>query len=330
MRYALTGLALIAAAFWGQMALSRAAPQLDEQVKAARVELGRRLFYDADLSVNGTMSCATCHEQHHGFTDGNRTHPGALDDPGRRNVSTLANVGDFPRLTWADPRLTSLEAQVAVPVFGEHPVEMAMKDHESEIARRLGRDPCYVTQFRQAFPGGDGAIDYPKVAGALAAFERALVSRGSDWDKAVSSAQARQGEGIFRRICAGCHSGPNFTDARYHRIGEVPPPDAADAGLAEVTARDLGRARDRGRFRTPSLRNVAVSAPYLHDGSAPTLEAAIAAHARIAPLSPDRRQAMTAFLAALTDRAFLTDPAFSLPQTACGQALYGQSASRSN
>lgn len=116
MRFALShvasGLFLIATAFSGLMAMSRPAPLPDERVAAARVELGRRLFYDADLSVNGTMSCATCHEQRHGFAEGNRTHPGALDDPGRRNVSTLANLGDFPRLTWADPRLTSLEAQV--------------------------------------------------------------------------------------------------------------------------------------------------------------------------------------------------------------------------
>jgi cytochrome c peroxidase len=317
MRHALSGLLLIATAFSGLMAVSRAATQPSEPARSARIELGRRLFYDADLSINGTMSCATCHEQHHGFADGNRTHPGALDDPGRRNVPTLANVGDFPRLTWADPRLTSLETQVAVPVFGDHPVEMAMKGHEAEIARRLNRDPCYRTQFAAAFPESDGAIDYPRVASALAAFERALVSRGSDWDKSALVGQARQGERIFRRDCASCHSGVNFTDSRYHRIGAAPPADAADPGLAEVT----GRASDRGRFRTPSLRNVTVSAPYLHDGSAPTLDAAIAAHTRIAPLKPEQRSAVTAFLASLTDRTFLTNPAFALPQTACGKAL---------
>ncbi|MBO9724891.1 MAG: c-type cytochrome [Novosphingobium sp.] len=317
MRHALTGLLLVATAFSGVMAVSRAATPLSERMKAARIELGRRLFYDADLSINGTMSCATCHEQHHGFADGNRTHPGALDDPGRRNVPTLANVGDFPRLTWADPRLTSLEAQVAVPVFGDHPVEMAMTGHEAEIARRLSRDPCYRIQFADAFPGSDGAIDYPRVAGALAAFERALVSRGSDWDKSALDEQAREGARIFQRSCAGCHSGVNFTDSRYHRIGGVPPPDAADPGLAEIT----GRARDRGRFRTPSLRNVTVSAPYLHDGSAPTLHAAMAAHTRIVPLPDRERGAVVAFLASLTDHEFLTNPAFQLPQTACGKAL---------
>ena len=312
-----TGLLLVATAFSGLMAVSRAATQPTEHAKEARIELGRRLFYDADLSINGTTSCATCHEQHHGFADGNRTHPGALDDPGRRNVPTLANVGDFPRLTWADPRLTSLEAQVAVPMFGQHPVEMAMKGHEAEIARRLGRDPCYRTQFAQAFPESDGTIDYPKVAIALAAFERALVSRGSDWDKSALGDQAREGARIFERNCAACHSGMNFTDSHYHRIGAVPPPDTADPGLAEVT----GRPRDRGRFRTPSLRNVSVSAPYLHDGSALSLDAAIAAHTQITPLSEADRSAITAFLAGLTDQAFLTNPAFSLPQDACGKPL---------
>jgi len=316
-RYALIGLLLIVTGFSGPMALSRAAQQLSQDTKAARIELGRRLFYDADLSINGTMSCATCHEQHHGFADGNRSHPGALDDPGRRNVPTLANVGDFPRLTWADPRLTSLEEQVAVPMFGDHPVEMAMKGHEVEIARRLGRDRCYRAQFLQAFPESDGAIDYPKVASALATFERALVSRGSDWDKSILNHQAREGAEIFKRSCASCHSGVNFTDSRYHRIGALPALEAADTGLAEVT----GRPGDRGRFRTPSLRNVTVSAPYLHDGSAVSLDAAIAAHTRNAPISKAGRRKVIAYLASLTDHAFLTNPAYSLPTVACGKAL---------
>ncbi|KPH67070.1 cytochrome c peroxidase [Novosphingobium sp. ST904] len=334
MRYALLGLSLLAATLSGLSARSRPgwdwgagvpAPRVpaDNPMSAAKVELGRRLFYDADLSVNGTMSCATCHEQHHAFADGNRTHPGALDDPGRRNVPALVNLAWLSPLTWADPRQTTLEAQVSVPVLGDHPVEMGMKGREADIAERLGRDPCYRTMFRKAFPGEAGGIGYGKVTKALAAFERTLVSRDSAWDKFsrgeadAISAEARQGATFFARDCASCHAGADFTDARFHRItapGEIP---GDDAGLAEVT----GVAADRGGFRTPGLRNVGVTAPYLHDGSIPTLAGALRAHAGFEAMPQDEAKPLLAFLDALTDPAFLADRRHALPRTACGKAL---------
>lgn len=145
----------------------------------AKVELGRRLFYDADLSANGTMSCATCHEQKHAFADGNRTHPGVTDESGRRNVPGLANVAWFTPLNFADPAATTLETQAATPVFGTHPVEMGMAGREAEIGKRLGRDSCYQMMFARAFPENSGRIDFPNVARALASFERTLISYGS-------------------------------------------------------------------------------------------------------------------------------------------------------
>ncbi|SFG39656.1 cytochrome c peroxidase [Novosphingobium sp. CF614] len=295
----------------------------DNPMMRDKVELGRRLFYDADLSVNGTMSCATCHEQKHGFADGNRAHPGALDDPGRRNVPGLANVAWFPRLTWADPRQTSLEAQIAVPVFGEHPIEMGMKDHEAEIARRLERDPCYVEMFRRAFPGDRGMIDYLHVAKAIAAFERTLVSRDSPYDRFVRgnvdamTPLARQGLQIFQRDCASCHAGPDLTDAAYHRIAPENVPPSTDAGLAEVS----GDRSDTGKFRTPSLRNLGVTAPYLHDGSATTISDAIQAHAAFAAIRTSDVDTLGAFMETLTDQSFLAEPGLALPNQACGRPL---------
>jgi cytochrome c peroxidase len=128
----------------------------------ARFELGRRLFYDADLSRDGTVACATCHVQRHAFADSVCTHPGVDDTPGRRNVPGLANVAHFSPLTWADPRQTTLEAQLLVPVFGTHPVEMGMAigGGEAEIARRLARDPCYRQMFAAAFPGEAQPLDF--------------------------------------------------------------------------------------------------------------------------------------------------------------------------
>ncbi len=333
MRYALVGvgLALIATAFSGVLAIEQqdggrwnwgfgvAVPPVpaDNPMSADKVALGRRLFYDADLSINGTMSCATCHEQRHAFADGNRTHPGALDDPGRRNVPALQNLAWLTPLTWADPRQTTLEQQAAVPILGDHPVEMAMQGHEAEIGRRLGRDPCYRAMFRKAFPGGGGRIDYANTVKALAAFERALISRGSDWDRFTSghadvlSEDVRQGLAVFQRDCASCHSGHDLTDMRFHRIGPI----GNDHGLAEVTALP----EDVGRFRTPSLRNVAVTGPYLHDGSAATLSEAIARHEGLRKESDI--PPLLAFLNSLTDRDFLTDARLSLPMTACGKPL---------
>lgn len=279
---------------------------------AARVALGRRLFYDADLSADGTMACAACHEQKRAFADGNRTRPGVHGDPGRRNVQGLANVGWYGPLTWADPRLTTLESQVAVPVLGDRPVEMGMKGREAEIASRLGRDPCYVRMFRTAFPGEEGTIDMERVARAIAAFERTFISFGSPYDRGLLSDEARRGQVLFGRACASCHAGVHFTDGRYHRLEE---PTAADRGLGEVT----GRPQDDGQFRTPGLRNVALTAPYFHDGRSPGLAEAIDRHALAVPRND--RDAIVAFLDGLTDRDFVTDRRFAMPDRACGRRL---------
>lgn len=294
---------------------------------AAKVELGRRLFYEADLSIDGTMSCASCHSQKRGFADGNATRFGVNGDPGRRNVPGLANIGYAARLTWADPRLESLEAHVAVPVLGEHPVEMGMAGKEAEIGRRLGRDSCYVQMFAKAFPEDGGRIDLGTVAKALGAFQRTMIAFDTPFDRYRAGRtdaippEARRGAALFagRAGCASCHAGPNFSDDRYHALG--PATAAADRGLGEVT----GIPADDGRFRTPGLRNVALTAPYLHDGTVPTLEAVLDRHGAVLPagagLDERDRGDLVAFLGALTDRRFVTDPRFALPAKACGRRL---------
>lgn len=289
----------------------------DNPMSPAKVELGRRLFYDADLSIDGTMACSTCHEQHRGFADGNRTHAGVHGEPARRNVPGLANVAWLPSFTWGDPRIRSLETQVLVPVLGGEPVEMGMKGQEREIAARLSRGDCYRIMFQTAFPETRGRIDMPAVAKALAAFERTLISYDALYDRARNGGAPlapliRQGETVFRRDCSTCHAGPNFTDGQFHKVGAWKP---ADRGLGEVT----GHQSDDGRFRTPGLRNVAVTGPYLHDGSASTIEDAIKYHAALR--GQGELPALLAFLATLTDEGFLKDPRFSLPATACGKVL---------
>lgn len=283
-------------------------------MSAAKVELGRRLFYDADLSADGTMSCATCHEQHRAFADGNASHPGVTGERGRRNVPGLANVAWFTRLTFADPGLTSLEKQVGVPVLGTHPVEMGMAGREAEIAARLSRDPCYRTMFAKAFPESGGRIDFGGTAKAIASFERTLISFGSTYDRGAMSVQAKAGQAVFARSCAGCHAEPNFTDQDYHRIDLADPP-ATDPGLSEKT----GEPADLGKFRTPSLRNASLGAPYWHDGSERTLAGAIARH-RLS-LTADETTGLVSFLEALTDSEFVNRKSLALPATACGRKL---------
>jgi len=282
----------------------------DNPMSAAKVALGRRLFYEADLSVDGTMSCATCHGQRDSFADGATTHPGVHGGSGLRNVPSLLNVAWARPLTWGNPQLATLEDQVPVPVLGDDPVEMGMKGQEAELVRRLSASDCYRKLFKAAFPKGRGRIDLGQVSRALAAFQRTMVSFETPWDKAQTGGPAlpdaaARGEALFRGKagCAGCHDGPQFSDNRFHPFAS----HAGDIGAARIT----GRAEDQGRFRTPGLRNVALTAPYLHDGSAKTLGEAIARHG--ITLAPDEQGAILSFLDQLTDRAIIADKRFSAP-----------------
>lgn len=277
---------------------AESAPLSDDE---ARIQLGRRLFYDADLSGDGSMACASCHEQRHAFADGMPTHAGITDDAGVRNVPSLGNVGGLKTLTWLDQHITSLEQQVSTPVFGHGPVEMGMPDWTT-LLQRVSADACYQKLFARAFKNENGRIDAHTVPEALAAFERTLISQNSLWDQAQKKQarlpdDAQRGVALFfgQAHCASCHSGSLFTDQSFHSINATHP----------------------ARVRTPSLRNVGVTAPYLHDGSAPTLSAALQAHTYSPALSPMDEQALEAFLQTLTDPSFLHNPALALPPEGC-------------
>lgn len=313
----------------------------DNPMSTAKVELGRRLFYDADLSLDGTTSCGTCHEQRRAFTEGNATHPGVGGVPGRRNVMGLANAAYFDPLTWADTTQHQLETQLMVPVFGTKPVETGMAGKEDELIRRLGQDNCYHRMFAAAFPETKGRMDMLAVGRAIAAFERTLVSFDSPYDQfrrgdAIAiSAAARRGAKLFADLgCAGCHAGSNFTDGKFHNIGLYNEDGAgaypaADPGLRDIT----GLATDEGSMRTPTLRNVVLTGPYMHDGSVKDLGDAIHRHfstqspLRDSRLAHTRRPSdadipdLTAFLQSLSDQEFIINPDFALPKTACGKPL---------
>jgi cytochrome c peroxidase len=187
-----------------------------------------------------------------------------------------------------------------------------MGGHEAEIGRRLSANPCYRLLFARAFPESGGRIDLDTVARALASFQRTIVGFDSAWDRAQAGKRpldpdAARGERRFGASCGSCHSGANFTDYRLHYF----PSSRRDRGAIRATG-DTG---DDGRFRTPSLRNVLLTAPYLHDGSAPTLGDAISRHGIL--MSAGDSAAIERFLAALTDRKVTLDRRFGPPPESC-------------
>lgn len=298
----------------------------DNPMTEVKVELGRRLFYDTRLSVDRSLSCASCHEQARGFANGGDTAtiPGVGGVPGKRNPMGLSNVGYRQFLTWANPRMDGLELQVLTPIFGDHPVEMGMAGQEDELVRRLATDACYTRLFAAAFADDGGQITLAAAAKAIAAFERTLISYNSPYDRYVRgdktalSPQALRGHKVFFDTgCAMCHRAPHFIDEQFHDIGL--PKVTADRGMIDVT----GRRDDANLFITTTLRNIAEGGPYMHDGSVATLEDTIVAHrkgtnrAMSITYSPVQTAELVAFMRALSDEQFLTDPKLGPPGQTC-------------
>jgi cytochrome c peroxidase len=243
----------------------------------AAIALGRALFFDARLSSDGTISCASCHRPDRAFTSDAAISPGVEGRLGTRNAPTILNAAYAPVLFW-DGRATTLEEQIRYPIV--HPKEMNMT--MAAVVKLVTGDATYSDMFRQAF--GEQPPTFALVSQALASFERTIISGDTPFDRfyfaadtAALSEAARRGWELFRgRLgCVRCHSvdatNPWFTDWSYHNIG---------VGLDAITP-DLGRyavtrqAVDKGRFRTPSLRHVSLTSPYMHDGSLKTLRAVL-------------------------------------------------------
>jgi cytochrome c peroxidase len=269
----------------------------DNPITVAKVELGRHLFYDKRLSENGTQACASCHLQEKAFTDGRVHAVGSTGESHRRNSMTLANVGYASVLTWANPLQTQLERQALLPLFGERPVELGFVGKEDVLVERLSASATYAKLFAAAFPADGGKATVRSIVAALASFERTIVSGSSAYDRAVYggdpsalSDSARRGKTLFfseRLECFHCHGGFSFMDATSH-VGKAFDEVAfhntglynvdgkgayptEDRGVIEIS----GKPDDMGRFKAPTLRNIAVTAPYMHDGSIATLEEVI-------------------------------------------------------
>ncbi len=331
----------------------------DNPLTEAKIALGRRVFYDKRLSRNQTQSCGSCHEQARAFTDGLALAEGSTGQFHFRSSMSLTNVAFAGTLTWASPVVRVLEDQALLPLFGEDPVELGFSGAEDELVQRFRDDDEYPDLFADAFPDRD-QITLKSIVDAIATFERALISFDSAYDRAIyggdqtaMSESARRGLALFqgeRLECFHCHGGYLFTDTTTHEntvfdevffhnnglynLDEDGAYPAADTGLFKVT----GHPEDMGRFKAPSLRNIAVTAPYMHDGSLATLDDVLDHYARGGTLTEDgpnagdgkdnpiksgfvsgfvltdqERADLHAFFDALTDETFLTRADLSDP-----------------
>lgn len=275
----------------------------------AKFALGRRLFYDRRLSANETQACGDCHEQRHAFSDGRPTAIGSTGQHHTRNAMTLTNAAYNASYTWDSTGVRSLEQQALVPMFNTHPIELGVAGHEREILARFEDE----AMFRTAFPGERHPVSIRNIAKALAAFERALISGHSAYDRlvyggdsnALSPAEWRGMRLFFtaRAGCSECHQGFNFSgESRY-------------AGHSKTKPVLVRNGVTDGAFRVPTLRNIELTAPYMHDGSIDTLEDVIDRYAVARKLSLDaaERSDLAAFLRSLTDREFVNNLRFSAP-----------------
>jgi len=332
----------------------------DNPMTSAKVELGRQLFYDTRLSGTGTYACATCHRQELAFTDGLPRAVGATAEPHPRSAPSLANVAYNASLTWADPEVTTLEEQAHSPMLNEHPVELGLAGREQQVLSRLHDDPRYVEMFDAAFPGDTEAFTLDNVAKAIAAFERTLISGDSPYNRLVwggemdaLSDSARRGMRLFfsdRLQCSECHAGFTLSGPAAFEGDRGVRPAFHNTGLYDVDGlgsypddnRGLvdhsGLPEDMGKFRAPTLYNVAVTAPYMHDGSVATLAEVLDIYAaggrRVTSgphagdgrtnrnksfrvtgfgLTGEEKGDLLAFLESLTDERFLTDPRLGNP-----------------
>lgn len=285
----------------------------------ARWRLGKKLFYDPVLSVTGTHSCGSCHKTEFALADNLPTTPGVFDRPGTRNAPSLANVAYHPYLI-REGSVPTLEMQVLVPIQETNEFSHNIVD----ISYQLQTDCVYVQMSRAAY----GRIPDPFViTSAISTFERTMLSGNSPYDQyanqgcrdALSYAELRGMELFFseKTNCFRCHGGFNFTEYAFENNGLYT--EYADIGRMRFTHDST----DLAKFKVPSLRNAGLTAPYMHDGSVPTLAAVIehynsggADHPSKSPLirplqlTDREKQDLVAFLNSLTDTHFVNDPRF--------------------
>jgi cytochrome c peroxidase len=314
MRRSFYWLSLLSAVLWTAPALTEGTST--QQRDAARVELGRKLFSDPLLSSDRTVSCESCHKPGKAFADDVAFSVGVGGAKGERNTPTLLNVGGRTSMFW-DGRAETLEDQAIFPI--ENPIEMNLPI--AEAVSRLEASAEYKDLFAVAY---EGKITPRTIGRALGAFQKTLQSFDTPYDSfnlgddSAISESAKRGRFLFigKAKCADCHSGNDFTSQRFRNIGLFDGNKLSDRGRGKITGNPI----DDGQFKVPTLRNVAVTAPYMHNGMFKTLREVIAYYnepdkivpgqkgrdASIVPLqlTPGELEDIEHFLLTLTDRRF--------------------------
>ena len=314
---------------------------IDNQMSEAKVALGKALFFDKNLSFNRTTSCESCHQPKFAFSEPRKTSIGSTEQVLRRNSQSLVNVAYNSNLTWAHSGLNQIEQQILIPMFSENPIELGITGHEEAVLQRFTSEH-YALLFKSAF--GESTVSFDKIVKALASYVRSLTSFASPFDEYAyqgnddaMSEEALRGMELFfseKFECFHCHGGFNFTQSSQHQnqrldlrpfhntglynedeMGAFP---INDQGLIEVTFEP----KDMGKFRAPTLRNVELSAPYMHDGSLKSLEEVVDFYAAGGrgrginnplkspfltgfELDDSQKQDLIKFLQSLTDQQFV-------------------------
>lgn len=288
--------------------LPTGAPNPENTVTEDKITLGRMLYYDARLSKNQDVSCNTCHLLDRFGVDGAPTSTGHRGQVGGRNAPTSLNAALHFKQFW-DGRAADVEAQAKGPPL--NPIEMAMPDAAS-IETVLRSVPGYAPLFKAAFPADEQPITFDNMARAIGAFERKLITPGpfdaflAGDDSALDAAQLAGLQRFMDTGCTACHTGALFGGTTFQKLGVVHPYDDPDKGLEEVT----GKASDRQIFKVPSLRNIAETGPWFHNGQVATLAEAIrlmAYHQLGNELAPEQIAEIEAFLGSLTG---VVDPVY--------------------
>jgi cytochrome c peroxidase len=294
----------------------------ENELTQARIDLGRKLFYDKRLSRDETVSCGNCHKPELAFTDGIPVSVGIDDRIGLRNTPTLANIG-YTDVMFMDGGVQTLELQAQSPIFTAHEMDFTI----AAFLQRISTDETYADMFQAAYGMEPNAFG---ISRSIAAFERTFISGYSRFDafeyqndtQALSDSEKR-GRELFlsdRASCADCHVPPLFTNFEFENIGLYT--TYSDSGRARITQFST----DNGKFKVPTLRNVSVTAPYMHDGSFSSLEQVVGhfnvggvGHANqnplVRPLNLTQQEIddLVAFLSALTDERFLSNVSLTDP-----------------
>lgn len=263
-----------------------------KNVNASKIQLGQYLFFDTRISINNTKSCASCHSPQFAFSDGYRTSVTSLGENVLHNAPSLINAIYLKKYDWANPNATSFETQIKRPLYGSHPVELGLDKHINELVEMFKNDTLYSILFKSAFPDSNKLFTLAQIEIAITAYEKTLISQSSKFDSGTLNPSEYNGLKLFtskRFNCVSCHRPPSFTiatsteniDSIYVNIGlynvnnknEYP---QSDNGIYGTTHNP----KDDGKFKIPSLRNVMLTAPYMHDGSVATIEEVIDVYAR--------------------------------------------------